>query len=38
MEEILRQGCTTECIIQDEEVALLVGISVGVVLPELVTR
>ena len=38
VEEILRQGCTTEGILQDEEVAFPVGISVGVVLPELVSR
>ncbi len=38
MEEILRQGGTTEGIHQDEEVAFPVGVSVGVVLPELVTR
>ena len=37
MEEILRQGGTTEGIHQDEEVAFPVGVSVGVVLPELVT-
>ena len=36
VEEILRQGCTTEGILQDEEVAFPVRISVGVVLPELV--
>ena len=38
VEEILRQGGTTEGILQDEEVAFPVWISVGVVLPELVTR
>ena len=38
MEKILRQGCCTKRILQDEEVALPVWISVGVVLPELVTR
>ena len=38
VEEILRQGCTTEGILQDEEVAFPVGITVGVVLPELVSR
>jgi len=36
VEEILRQGSTTEGILQDVEVALPIGISVGVVLPELV--
>ena len=36
VEEILRQGGTTEGILQDVEVAFPVGISVGVVLPELV--
>ena len=36
VEEILRQGCTTEGILQDVEVAFPVGITVGVVLPELV--
>lgn len=36
MEEILRQGSTTEGILQDVEVALPIGISVRVVLPELV--
>ena len=38
VEEILRQGGTTEGILQDEEVAFPIGISVRVVLPELVTR
>ena len=38
VEEILRQGGTTEGILQDVEVAFPVGISVRVVLPELVTR
>lgn len=36
VEEILRQGGTTEGILQDVEVALPVWISVGVVFPELV--
>ena len=36
MEEILRQGCAAEGILEDEKVALPVWISVGVVLPELV--
>ena len=36
-EEILRQGGATEGILQDVEVAFPVGISVGVVLPELVS-
>ena len=38
VEEILSQDGTTEGILQDVEVAFPVGISVGVVLPELVTR
>ena len=38
VEEILRQGCTTEGILQDVEVAFPVGIAIGVVLPELMTR
>lgn len=38
MEEILRQGDAAECVLQDVEVALPVGITVRVVLPELVTR
>ena len=38
VEEILRQDGTTEGILQDEEVTLPIGISVGIVLPELVTR
>ena len=38
VEEILRQGGTTESILQDVEVAFPVGIAVGIVLPELVTR
>ena len=38
VEKILRQGCCAKRILQDEEVAFPVGISVGVVLPELVTR
>ena len=37
VEEILRQSCGTESILQDVEVALPIGISVGVVLPELVS-
>ena len=37
VEEILRQGCTTEGILQDVEVAFPVGITVRVVLPELVS-
>lgn len=37
MEEILRQGGTTEGILQDVEVAFPVRISVGVVLSELVS-
>lgn len=37
MEEILGEGCCTKgVLLQDEEVALSVWISVGVVLPELV--
>ena len=36
VEEILRQGGTTEGILQDVEVAFPVGISVRVVLPEFV--
>ena len=36
VEEILRQGCAAEGILEDEKVALPVWISVGVVLPELV--
>ena len=36
VEEILRQGGTTEGILQDVEVAFPVRISIGVVLPELV--
>ena len=36
VEEILRQGGTTEGILQDVEVAFPIGITVGVVLPELV--
>lgn len=38
VEKILRQGCCAKRILQDEEVAFPVWISVGVVLPELVTR
>lgn len=38
VEEILRQSGGTEGILQDVEVAFLVGISVGVVFPELVSR
>lgn len=38
VEEILRQGCGTEGVLEDEEVAFPVGIAVGIVLPELVTR
>lgn len=38
VEEILRQSCTAECILQDVEVAFPVGIAIGVVLPELMTR
>lgn len=38
VEEILREGCTTAGILQDIEVALPVGIAVGVVLPERVSR
>lgn len=37
MEEILRQSCGTESILQDVKVAFPVGISVGVVLSELVS-
>ena len=36
VEEILRQGCTTESILQDVEVGFPVGVPVGIVLPELV--
>ena len=36
VEEILRQNCGTESILQDVKVAFPVGISVGVVLPEFV--
>ena len=36
VEEILRQSCGTESILQDVKVAFPVGISVGVVLPEFV--
>ena len=36
VEEILRQGCTTKGILQDEEVAFPVRIYIGVVLTELV--
>ena len=36
VEEIFRQGGTTEGILQDVEIAFPIGISVGVVLPELV--
>lgn len=36
VEEILRQGCAAEGILEDEKVTLPVWISVGVVLPELV--
>lgn len=36
VEEILRQGRTTESILQDVEVTFPVRISIGVVLPELV--
>jgi hypothetical protein len=36
VEEILRKGGTTEGILQDEEVAFPIRITVGVVLPELV--
>lgn len=35
VEEILRQGCAAEGILEDEKVALPVWISVGIVLPEL---
>lgn len=38
VEEILRQGGAIEGILQDVEVAFPIGISVRVVLPELVTR
>lgn len=38
VEEILRQGCAAEGILEDEKVALPVWISVGVVLPEFMTR
>ena len=38
VEEILRQGCCTKRILQDEEVALPVWIPVGIVLPEFMTR
>ena len=38
VEEIFRQGGAAECVLQDVEVALPVGITVRVVLPELVTR
>ena len=37
VEKILRQGCCAKRILQDEEVAFPVWISVGVVLPELVS-
>ena len=37
VEEILRQSCGTESILQDVKVAFPVGISVGVVLSELVS-
>ena len=36
VEEILRQGCCTKRILQDVEVGFPLGISVGVVFPELV--
>ncbi len=36
VEEILRQSCTADCILQDVEVAFPVGIAIGVVLPEFV--
>ena len=36
VEEVFRQGGTTEGILQDVEIAFPVGITVGVVLPELV--
>ena len=38
VEEILRQGCAAEGILEDEKVALPVWISVGIVLPEFMTR
>lgn len=38
VEEILGEGCGTEGVLEDEEVAFPVGIAVGIVLPELVTR
>ena len=34
VEEIFRQGCAAECVLQDVEVDFPVGITVGVVLPE----
>ena len=36
VEEILGEGGGTEGVLEDEEVAFPIGISVGVVLPELV--
>ncbi len=36
VEEILGEGCGTEGVLQDEEVAFPVGIAVGIVFPELV--
>lgn len=38
VEEILGEGCATEGILQNVEVAFPIGIAVGVVLPELVSR
>ena len=38
VEEILRQGCAAEGILEDEKVALPVWISVGIVLSEFMTR
>ena len=38
VEEILRQGCCTKRILQDVEVAFPVGITVGLVLLELMNR
>ena len=38
MEEILGESCGTEGVLQDEEVAFSVGITVGIVFPELMPR
>ena len=38
VEEILRQGCCTKRILQDVEVGFPVGVPVGIVLPEFMTR